>query len=52
MTRDEYVRQVVAEAPPLTSEQRSQLYVLLAPARAALVAQQQPKARRRARRAA
>ena len=42
MTRDEYVAQVVAAAPPFSPEVRAQLFVLLAPVRDALVATPTP----------
>jgi hypothetical protein len=45
MTRDEYVAQIVAAAPPLSPEVRAQLFVLLGPVRDALVATPAPSRR-------
>lgn len=44
---DAYVKRVVAEAPPLTNEQRSRLRELLAPVRANLRAKALPATRTR-----
>jgi hypothetical protein len=42
MTRDEYIAQLVASAPPISPSVRAQLYVLLAPARHAFAAHTKP----------
>lgn len=43
MTRDEYVAQLVAAAPPFSPDVRAQLFVLLAPVRDALVNAPKPR---------